>query len=186
MRGKKPLSSHLISYRVLKLGPHDAWYVFVVRHVWMCQKDSSNLTHSLLWCVNLPPNWGTRCDEWTNDTSTQIRHIFSYTRCANHDIWLITNTNHASCGPSFRNIFDYNCCILASVWVTDFCFPLFRSTINHSTRSCWFYRNWFCCVSVQQLLSHSTRSCWFYRNWFHCVSVQPLLSVILGQPLYNS
>ncbi len=59
-------------------------------------------TYSLLWCVNLPPNWWTRCDEWTNDTFTHIRHIFSYTRCANHDAWHITNTNHASCGPSFR------------------------------------------------------------------------------------
>ncbi len=57
-------------------------------------------TYSSLWCVNLPPNWRTRCDEWTNDTSTQVRHIFSYTRCANHDAWHITNTNHASCGPS--------------------------------------------------------------------------------------
>ncbi len=58
-------------------------------------------TYSLLWCVNLPLNWRTRCDAWTNDTSTQIRHFFSYTRCANHDAWRITNTNHASCGPSF-------------------------------------------------------------------------------------
>ncbi len=57
-------------------------------------------TYGLLWCVNLLPNWRTRCDEWTNDTSTQIRHIFSCTRCANHDTWRITNTNHASCGPS--------------------------------------------------------------------------------------
>ncbi len=53
----------------VKLGPHNAWYVFVVRHVWMCQKDSSNLIHTVC-CVNLPPNWQTRCDEWTNDTST--------------------------------------------------------------------------------------------------------------------
>ncbi len=58
--------------------------------------------YSLLWCVNLPPNWQTRCDEWTNDTSTQLRHIFSYTRCANHNVWRITKTNHVSCGPSLR------------------------------------------------------------------------------------
>ncbi len=49
-------------------------------------------TYSLLWCVNLPPNWRTRCDEWTNDTSTQIRHIFSYRRCANHDTSRIQTT----------------------------------------------------------------------------------------------
>ncbi len=60
-------------------------------------------TYSLLWCVNLPSKWRTRCDEWTNDTSTQIRHMFSYTWCANHDTWRITNTNHASCGPSFSD-----------------------------------------------------------------------------------
>ncbi len=57
-------------------------------------------TYSLLWCVNLPPNWRTRCDEWTNDTFTQIRFIFSYTKCANHDAWHVTNTNHTWCGPS--------------------------------------------------------------------------------------
>ncbi len=89
----------------LKLGLHDAWYVFVVRHVWMCLKRFvESDTYSLLWCVNLPPNWRTRCDEWTNDTSTQIRHTFSCTRCANHDAWHITNTNHASCGPSFSSM----------------------------------------------------------------------------------
>ncbi len=32
-------------------------------------------TYSLLWCVNLPLNRRTRCDEWTNGISTQIRHI---------------------------------------------------------------------------------------------------------------
>ncbi len=39
-----------------------------------------------------------RMKEWhiySNET------LFSYTRCANHDAWRITNTNHASCGPSF-------------------------------------------------------------------------------------
>ncbi len=50
-------------------------------------------TYSLLWCVNLPLNWRTRCDEWTNDTSTQIRHIFSYTRCLNHDASQIRTTH---------------------------------------------------------------------------------------------
>ncbi len=92
----------------LKLGPHDACYVFVVHHVWICLKRFvESDTYSLLWCVNLPPNWWTRCDEWTNDTSTQIRHIFSYTRCANHDAQRITNTNHASCGPSFTTQFSW-------------------------------------------------------------------------------
>ncbi len=85
-----------------KLGPHDVWYVFVVHHAWMCLKRFvKSDTYSLLWCVNLLPNWQTRCDEWTNDTSTQLRHIFSYIRCSNHDAWCITNTNHASCRPSF-------------------------------------------------------------------------------------
>ncbi len=87
----------------VKMGPHDAWYVFVVCHVWMrLKRFVESDTYSLLWCVNLPPNWWTRCDEWTNDTSTRIRHIFSYTCCVNHDTWRITNTNHASCEPSFR------------------------------------------------------------------------------------
>ncbi len=40
-----------------------------------------------------------RINEWH---ITQIRHIFSYTRCANHDAWRIANTNHASCGPSLK------------------------------------------------------------------------------------
>ncbi len=40
--------------------------------------------YSLLWCANLQPNWWTRCGEWTNETSTQIRNIFSYTRCTTH------------------------------------------------------------------------------------------------------
>ncbi len=89
----------------IKLGPRDVWYIFVVRHVWMCQKRFVvSDTYSLLWCVNLPPNWRTRCDEWMNDTPTQIRHIFSYTRCANHDAWRITNTNHTSCGPSLMSV----------------------------------------------------------------------------------
>ncbi len=38
---------------LLKLGPRDAWYVFVVRHVWMCQKDSSNLTHTVCFDVSI-------------------------------------------------------------------------------------------------------------------------------------
>ncbi len=50
-------------------------------------------TYSLLWCVNLPPNWRTRCEEWTNDTSIQSRHIFSYTQCANHDASRIRTTH---------------------------------------------------------------------------------------------
>ncbi len=37
----------------LKLGPHDVWYVFVVRHVWLCQKDSSNLTHTVRFDVSI-------------------------------------------------------------------------------------------------------------------------------------
>ncbi len=79
----------------LKLGSHNAWYVFVVRHVWMCQKDSSNLTHTVCFDVSIYRSIG-------ETDSTQIRHIFSYTRCANHDASCITNTNHASCGPSLR------------------------------------------------------------------------------------
>ncbi len=63
--------------------------------------------YNLLWCVNLMLNWRTRCDEWTNDTSTQIRQIFSYTRCANHHAWRIVNTNHASCGPSLRTFCSF-------------------------------------------------------------------------------
>ncbi len=37
----------------LKLGPHDVWYVFVVHHVWMCQKDSSNQTHTDCFDVSI-------------------------------------------------------------------------------------------------------------------------------------
>ncbi len=38
--------------QLLKLGPHDARYVFVV-HVGMCQKDSSNLTHTVCFDVSI-------------------------------------------------------------------------------------------------------------------------------------
>ncbi len=37
----------------LKLGPHDAWCGFVVRHVWICQKDSSNPTHTVCFDVSI-------------------------------------------------------------------------------------------------------------------------------------
>ncbi len=38
---------------LLKLGPHNAWYVLVVRHVWMGQKDLSNLTHTVCFDVSI-------------------------------------------------------------------------------------------------------------------------------------
>ncbi len=35
-----------------KLGSHNACYVFMVRHGWICLKDSSNLTHTV--CFDVP------------------------------------------------------------------------------------------------------------------------------------
>ncbi len=70
------------------LGPYGAWYIFVVRDVWMCLKlFIESDTYSLLWWVNLPPNWRTRCDEWTNDTSTQT-HFFTHTM---REAWCMTH-----------------------------------------------------------------------------------------------
>ncbi len=57
-----------------------------------------------LMCVNLPPTWQTRCDEWTNDTCTQITQISSYTRCTNHDASRITSMYHTLCGPSLTRL----------------------------------------------------------------------------------
>ncbi len=37
----------------VKLRPHDEWYVFVVHHVWMCLKNSLNLTHTVCFDVSI-------------------------------------------------------------------------------------------------------------------------------------
>ncbi len=54
----------------IKLGPHDAWYVFVVRHVWMCQKDLSNLTHTVCFDVSIYHQIGE-----PDVTNEQITHL---------------------------------------------------------------------------------------------------------------
>ncbi len=79
--------------RSVQLGLHDVWYVFVVRHVRMCQKDSSNLIHTVCFDVSIYRS----IDEpdVTNDISTQIRHIFHThdARIMTHDASRIQTTH---------------------------------------------------------------------------------------------
>ncbi len=52
-------------------------------------------TYSLLWCVNLLPNWRIRCDEWTNNIYSNYTHFFHThdARIMTHDASRIRTTH---------------------------------------------------------------------------------------------
>ncbi len=80
----------------VKLGSHDAWYVFVVRHVWVCQKDLSNLTHTVCFDVSIYRPIGE--PEVTNERMTHLLKLdtFFYThdaRIMTHDASRIRTTH---------------------------------------------------------------------------------------------
>ncbi len=74
----------------VKLGSHDAWYVFVVCHVRICQKDSSNLTHTVCFDVSNYRLIGE--PDVTNELMTHLLKLDTFFHT--HDVRIMTH--HAS------------------------------------------------------------------------------------------
>ncbi len=84
---RPPVGSLIVSLFFVKLGPHNAWYVFVVRHVWMCQKDSSNLTHTVCFDVSIyRPNGE---PDVTNEWMTHLLKVDTFFHT--HDARIMTH-----------------------------------------------------------------------------------------------
>ncbi len=65
----------------LKLGPHNAWYIFVVCHMWMCQKDTICFDVSIYLPIGEP-----------DVTYEQLTHLFKLdTFFHTHDAWIMTH-----------------------------------------------------------------------------------------------
>ncbi len=85
----------IILYHAIKVGPRDVWYVFVVRHVWMCQKDPSNLTHTVCFDVSIYRPIGE--PDVTNERITHLLKLDTFFHI--HDARIMT---HDECRPKWK------------------------------------------------------------------------------------
>ncbi len=85
---------YIYSHICIKLSLHDAWYVFVVRHVWMCQKDSSNLTHTVCFDVSIYRPSGKPDERMTHLLKLDAFFHTHDVRIMTHDASRIRTTHH--------------------------------------------------------------------------------------------